>query len=103
MNQLGNWQRAASELGFEVVAPFRLDTAAGTFEYSFLVRGFGNSEGTVVVLGNSSKEQRHAAAESGFACSSWSDGDEPYDASSIIDVLRDWGWIGEGSPPPWIE
>ena len=96
---LQNWQRAASELGFEFIAPFELTFSEEQFEYFGFVPKFGGKSGLVIVLGYDSRLVKTAQIN-GYAYSCLCESRDKYVAQDFIDVLNDWGWCRGGEDPP---
>ncbi len=101
------WRIAASELGFDVIAPFSLgDEASEPAETcAALVLAFGSPSGTVVVgRGEVSSRMLEIAAARGIFVSvldelTYSE----YERTLIVDTLNDWGWYGPlQEAPDWF-
>lgn len=95
-----SWVEAGEDLGLRVVAPFVLTTEAGqSLSYDAVVYDFGFKRGMVLMeLWDESKAGVAAENGYGYSCMDAS----KYERESTIEVLRDWGWSGEGMPPAWL-
>jgi hypothetical protein len=69
------WTRTADRLGLTVRVQFPIDIAGRRFIAPVLLENFG--------LGDSN------------------DRELTENLAGIIDMLRDWGWSGDGDPPSW--
>ncbi len=99
------WREAATDLGLSVVAPFTLSDAGGQplAECVALVRGFGSTNG-VVLLDPASGEDEVRAAESSdyFVSRINASAYSVYDRALFEDTLNDWGWFGsQADRPAW--
>lgn len=96
---LANWQRAAADLGFELVAPFMLQTPSEELACFGLVPQFGGKNGLVIVLDHDPCLAQ-VAQSSGYGYSCLYESTEPYEMQNFVDVLNDWGWCRQGEAPP---
>lgn len=98
------WMKAAKDLGFSFVSPFKIKHNEEMISFAGLVENFGSEKGMLIFCSKSWRVQAHAnAAESqgyGFSCLSVPNDNELYDKQTFIDVLNDWGWCNKGEPPP---
>jgi hypothetical protein len=66
------WQRAATELGFELVVPFTLSNGGEAIEFPALVPQFGSAKGMLIMFEYSADAAQAAqaaqAAGYGFSC-----------------------------------
>jgi hypothetical protein len=94
------WRDAATDLGIEVVAPFKpADASAACIAW---VPNFGSSHGTVVVGRRTADGNiRYMADSRGMY---YSEVDEAeygrYDRDLFVATLNDWGWHGDPSAVP---
>ena len=101
------WEKAASDLGLEIVSPFELVLASGTsIQVPVLLRRFGASKGMLLLSDFSLiSDWTDEIDEAGYGFSVLS---EPgitnaYVREDLIEVLRDWGWAGPPEDqPPWL-
>jgi hypothetical protein len=88
------WIRAADDLAIRVIAPCTILAEGETREFEALVVDFGSSEGAVVM--SEASEQK---------LNRWFSILYPnyrqYDRVQFTDILNDWGWFGNGTPPNW--
>jgi hypothetical protein len=64
---------------------------------------FGSPEGALLTCRFDPDEVVEAADGTNCFRSFLSPGGyEPYDRGVFIDTLNDWGWFGQGPPPPWF-
>ena len=95
------WRTLSSRLGFEVVAPARLELGDETVEFTAWLPQFGGFRGLIAeakvrYLSNywdAPTEQGHGYS----AVQLGSDGDD----GSACEMLRDWTWTSNDPPPPW--
>jgi len=97
---LREWQKASSDLGFTIIAPFELGiTDDVTIRAELLVPSFGGRNGMLIVK-NYEVVKLHVKAlqELGYGFCVF---DEPADDSEImyqrevfIEMLSDWSWAG---------
>jgi hypothetical protein len=98
------WRAAAADLSLDIEAPFELVLPSGArITARVLVKGYGAERGMLLV-GRYADVAHHASEllEQGFGFSVM---DDPlpghgYDREDMIEVLRDWGWVGVGEEPP---
>jgi hypothetical protein len=99
------WQRAATDLGIEVTAPFFVDSARGESDVECVayVPHFGSENGTIVIARTSPLEPLHSIVRARGIFLSILDEDsyEVYDRELFVETLNDWGWFGSQSPPSW--
>ena len=102
-----SWSKAAEALGVSVSGPLTLDLEGGTsVSVDMLVRGFGAPHGTAVCANYEAiRPHINQLREAGYTFSSFGPGKEGCECSraNLIEVLSEWGWCGEGSPPAWID
>jgi len=100
------WRVAASDLGLDVVAPYRLvDTAfVEPIDCVALVRAFGSEKGVILLdLGSTTSAQHYAVSRLGYFATrinvvAYSN----YERAAFVDTLNDWGWFGpEQQRPGW--
>ena len=97
------WRKIASELGILFVAPYVLSLPDGSScEVACLLPQFGSSRGMIIDAAYS-RTVFEAATQAGFGITSMlpERNDLPVTASSYIDCLEDWGWVGPGEAPEW--
>src|SRR5262245_26609875 len=102
-NSLGaQWRRAALELDIECRVPFTLSTPTGeSFEFACLLPQFGGERGILLLSSyNASATGAATAAGFGYACVEAARPSEPFELSTYIECLIDWGWLASGSPAP---
>jgi hypothetical protein len=100
------WRRVSEDLAIDIVTPFEVVFPDNTrLRVSALVKDFGRLRGMLVVE-NYDEVAPHTKKiiESGFGyCAKVGGLPERYDRTSMIDVLRDWGWCGpEDQRPRWL-
>ena len=102
------WEKAAAQLGLQIELSFVLGLANGEITVPVLLRYFGDRQGMLIVTDwKSFAPFAQEAAELGFGFSCLS---EPREeelgeiySEGIREMLEDWGWTGEGSPPEWYQ
>ena len=100
------WQRVAKDLGIDIVTPFEAVFSDGSrLTVSAWVKNFGAPRGMLInadydVL----KPHKHKIVESGYGYSSnLGSSADRYERSSMIEVLKDWGWSGTADEKPdWL-
>jgi hypothetical protein len=91
---LQSWREAAEDLRLAVE---QLGDA-------IVVKDFGSPRGMLCRLRQAPAEVpelRDEAASRGMGWSELGESYLHYDRTLFIDTLNDWGWCGEGPPPPW--
>jgi hypothetical protein len=91
---LGAWQEAAADLGIEV----RVHGDA------VVVEDFGSRNGmlcSVPTNRDGERALRREAERCGMGWSVLTRTYARYDRMVYVDTLNDWGWTGDGPPPPW--
>jgi hypothetical protein len=100
------WQRAAADLGLEIVAPFTVRVADASFEIPVLLRNFGGRLGMLLTTDYQQlKLFASALVDAGYGYSVLSDpnAEETYSREGILEVLTDWGWTGsDHERPAWL-
>lgn len=91
----------AREYGLRVEAPLRVSVGARELEVPVLLEDFGAERG--MLLGEDSGPigavaDGLVALGFGYSCIAHPPPDQ-YDVACLADMLADWGWSGEGSPP----
>jgi hypothetical protein len=100
------WTRIADRLGLTVRVQFPIDIGGRRFIAPLLLENFGPRFGMVLVDSwDAIADVAEKLADSGFGYSCLGDSNDrelTEDAlPGIIDMLRDWGWSGDGDPPSW--
>jgi hypothetical protein len=103
-----SWQQAASDMGLEIVSPFRLQMPDNReIEFEVLLKNFGAKNGMLLVSNYSKIEKvMSIILEMGYGCSVLSPSLESYRYSreDYEDVLADWGWSGPAADEPtWLK
>ena len=99
------WRAAASDLGIRVTTPFYLiDVDGSRVEFIAHLPDFGAANGTLLCEFDDWQSLRQLAKKNDYYLS----GLEPssydkYDRAQIIETLRDFGWVGKGRAPGWLE
>jgi len=95
--------RIAERFGLKVRIPFQVELATGRLTVPVLLEEFGAQRGMLLVTSYqdiAAVTERLVDAGFGYSCL----GDSPstdLDESQIVDMLRDWGWSGNGGAPSW--
>lgn len=87
------WRTAASTLGIEFVAPFHLTANDGSaYEFAALLPQFGGVRGMLIDVEHR-PEAFEAGIRAGFGCTSVPPQAShlPFDTSSYVECLLDWG------------
>jgi hypothetical protein len=99
------WTDQASRYGLSVAIPFTVSLDNATLTVPVLLRQFGGRNGMLLVT-DYALIRPHAdrLVEWGYGYSCLSDPKSPHeeDDDAFVDMLRDWGWSGGGSPPAWL-
>ena len=101
------WQKAASDLGLQITAPFSLILGSGnSLEVILLVHQFGAAKGMLVFTSyDAVAPYINEIVDAGYGFSVLDDPkeDEDYDKEDFIELLADWGWSGETeAQPDWL-
>jgi len=92
---LRTWREAADDLGIEVEP----------FGDAVLVLGFGSAAGLLCAVPETREGElglRRQAEARGAGWSVLGASYLSYDRHEFIAMLNDWGWCGDGAPPPWF-
>jgi hypothetical protein len=107
------FQRAAEDLGLEIVMPFQIKLEGTTISAPLLLRNFGDENGVVLMV----TSDPSSILDSDLKLLQkykyyWSISDEQsikddpiasYDRDSFVGMLRDWGWTGpSNNRPSWL-
>jgi hypothetical protein len=99
------WADRASRYGLSVAIPFTLALDAETLTVPVLLRQFGAAKGMLLVT-DYALIRPHAdqivGLGYGYSCLSEPESPREDDDEAFVDMLRDWGWSGNGSPPAWL-
>jgi len=100
------WTEASEDLGIKFIAPYRFTAANGEiFEAAGLLPQFGTGKGVLIIDQKTDDEAIAIAEQSGeYFLSALS----PryyynYNRELFIETLSEWGWIGEGDAPEWLQ
>lgn len=99
------WLEAAGDLGIRVVHPARFITAKGTLATTqgVFLPDFGSEQGTLLTCRFDPDEVHEVAERADYFQSTLSPHHyEPYQRSTFVAALNDWGWFGSSSPPDWF-
>lgn len=100
------FRRSADALGVEIEGPVQVGLGDGTvITADMLVKGFGAPVGTLVTpLSEQLQGRRKALSAQGLTASSFGpyDHGEEESVEGMVELLSDWGWCGDGPPPPWL-
>lgn len=105
LSEISFWQLVASDLKIAVMAPYTALLNDGSLlEVSGWLKNFGPPMGMLVDDNYSLFASRAREIRSTGYGYSANLGAGAYDRSSMIEVLRDWGWSGpEKHRPDWLE
>ncbi len=99
------WNDIAMRWGLSIEAPFVVEVADEEITVPVLLRDFGATRGMLLVT---DFDLISAYADDlvdlgyGFSCLSAPTGvTHPDDDDALMEMLADWGWSGNGSPPAW--
>ena len=101
------WQKAASDLGLQLISPFCLLLGSGhQLDAIVLIKQFGATKG-MLVFGDYQEVAPYVdevvAAGYGFSVLDEPLKNEEYNKEEYVDLLKDWGWSGEKeSSPDWL-
>ena len=100
------WRRSADALGVDIEGPVQVSLDDGAvIEADMLVKGFGAPIGTLVTpLSGQLRGKLEALSCCGLTASSFGpyDHGEECSLNDMVELLSDWGWCGDGPPPPWL-
>jgi hypothetical protein len=101
------WCKAGEALGLEVVAPYSVTLPSGAQVHACaLVKGFGATNGMLILTDFSQVSSELAALEEagyGFSVLTEPEPADLFDVEGYVEVLRDWGWAGNGEDEPsWL-
>jgi hypothetical protein len=104
--EISFWRHVSADLGIDIVSPFDLVFPDRTqLEVSALVKNFGTKHGMLIAASyDSLKPHVQKITQLGYGYSSNIGGSlAEYDRSTIVDVLKDWGWSEtENEKPNWL-
>ena len=99
------WADRASRYGLSVAIPFTLALDGETLTVPVLLRQFGAANGMLLVTDHALIRPRTGQIVDlgyGYSCLSEPESRREDDDEAFIDMLLDWGWSGDGSPPTWL-
>jgi hypothetical protein len=99
------WAQRASRHGLSVAIPFTLSLDGQTLTAPALLRQFGGRNGMLLVTDYAlvrPHADRLVELGYGYSCLSEPKSLHEEDDEAFVDMLRDWGWSGDGSPPAWL-
>lgn len=95
------WRDLSSRLGFEVVAPAKLELRGESISFTAWLPEFGGSRGLIAEAnGQHLSAYWDALTEQGYGYSAVQLGPDG-DDESLCEMLRDWTWTAEAPPPAW--
>jgi hypothetical protein len=99
----GAWRDAAADLGITVKTENRwVGDEPDRYRIIVVIESFGDRNGMAVFDRPCyDKATGQALLADGFGYTHLGSGYESYKRASFIDMLDDWGWTGQGMPPPW--
>jgi hypothetical protein len=96
------WLDAARRLGLSVQVPFILEVEGTRIEVPVLLDDFGAERGMLLVSDYASiAAVSEHVVEIGYGFSCLSSEPTGFDEAVYVEILHDWGWTGDGPPPPW--
>ena len=96
-----HWHELAGKWGLTIETPFVIEVADAVITVPVLLRDFGGRCGMLLVTDFSViKLHTDVLVDLGYGYSRLFE-DQPGDDESLMDMLADWGWSGEGAPPEW--
>lgn len=101
------WQKAAADLGLQLIAPFSLLLTSGKkLDAIFLIKNFGATNG-MLIFGNYDEIFPYVdeIVEAGYGFSILDEpmANENYSKDEYIALLADWGWSGDVElKPEWL-
>jgi hypothetical protein len=97
------WMELARRFNLRVQAPFRVQVGTKEIEVPVLLEQFGAAKGMLLLpryAPIAAVADQLVGLGFGYSClGDWLG--EPADTEAIADMLRDWGWTGEGNAPDW--
>src|SRR3954462_8735080 len=97
------WVERATRFDLRVRIPYQIDLEGERLTVPVLLEEFGPPRGMLLVASYGEIDaftKRVVAAGYGYSCLG-EPTEEDIDESSIIDMLRDWGWSGSREAPSW--
>lgn len=98
------WVTAASDLDLDVRTEgcALVDMDGHRFPYAVHVANFGSPQGIVIFTRRQYDSAISGLAqEQGYAFSTLGPTYATYERREYVEMLRDWGWCGTGTPPKW--
>ncbi len=96
------WRRLGEDLGIEVYVDSFVIGLENIGRVDAVLPSFGGANGMIVVNDFDQIEAFLAALnESGYGFSTFL-AEDKYNRDDAIELLRDWGWTGNGKPPEWL-
>ena len=100
------WLEARDDLGIRVVHPFTFEIPGGlrATTVGVYLPDFGSNRGTLLISRFDPPAMDDLADRADYFQSGLNpECYEPYDRSTYIETLNDWGWFGpDGEAPPWF-
>lgn len=101
------WQKAASDLGLQITAPFSLSLASGhKLEATILIHQFGGIKGMLIFTSYEEVSpfvNEIVNAGYGFSILDEPGDNEDYNKEEYMELLADWGWGGDDEGRPiWL-
>lgn len=100
-----HWRHLASQYGLRVDTPFTLHVGGREVTVPVRLRDFGGRHGMLLVTQSAlvlPLSEDLVALGFGYSCLDAPEDPETVHHESLVDMLADWGWSGEGTPPAWL-
>ena len=105
--QWNDWDIAGQELGLELITPFEICISGGhKIHAEFLVKSFGARNGMLIITSYDVVQPYVKELNDlgyGFCVLERLEEGQTYDREEFVDMLNDWGWMGDPTrKPSWI-
>jgi hypothetical protein len=98
------WIKIAERLGLDVELGVPIPLSEGQVVAPVVLRKFGARNGMVLVAKYEEvRAHTNSLVEAGFGYSTLGEPkSDDFDVNGVIEMLRDWGWTGDGPSPTWL-
>ncbi len=101
-NPMSFWDKLSQDLNVEVQTNVLVPGLESMGKVPVLLKGFGGRSGMIIVINYDQIEPfANEASAKGYGFSTFT-ADDSYSRLDAIDMLRDWGWSEESTPPVWL-
>lgn len=100
------WKEIAKRFQLDLCIPHHVQLDDQKLEFPVLLKDFGAIKGMLLLTNyNEIVDIKDRLVEHGYgySCLSEPSDDDQIHEETVIEILKDWGWVGSGNPPNWYK